>query len=68
MQHHQFHDDLNFLTHQLSTLKMEMDKAISTGKSFAEVKAIHLQIKTLSGLIGTLQEKNNNTNKAGLLN
>jgi hypothetical protein len=59
MQPQELHNDINILTHQLNAMKMQMETAISAGKSFAEVKAIHLQIKALSGLIENLQNKNN---------
>jgi hypothetical protein len=58
MQQRELHEDVNVLTEQLSTLKTEMDTAIRSGKSFAEVKAIHAQIKALSRLIAELQDKN----------
>jgi hypothetical protein len=58
MQQHELQDDLNVLSKQLSTLKAEMDTAIGSGKSFAEVKAIHAQIKALSRLITELKDKN----------
>ena len=47
----QMQADLAALQLQLSTLKEDMDHAISDGKNFIEVKMIHLQIKELSRLI-----------------
>ena len=54
----QINADLEVLITQLSTLKGEFEKAISSGKAFMEVKMIHLQIKELSQQIENLQRKN----------
>lgn len=55
MMHEQIHADLEILSHQLTTLKQDMDKAISSGRSFIEVKIIHMQIKELSRTIDLLK-------------
>lgn len=57
MQYEQFKVDLNKLSTQLVTLQHEMDQAISDGKSFIEVKIIHLQMKELSRLIEDLKSR-----------
>ena len=54
----QINADLDILVKQLSTLKDDFEKAISSGKAFIEVKMIHLQIKELSCQIEKLQQKN----------
>ena len=51
----QMQADLAALQLQLSTLKEDMDHAISDGKNFIEVKMIHLQIKELSRLIENMK-------------
>ena len=47
--------DLAMLQQQLSTLKEDMNRAISNGKNFIEVKMIHLQIKELTRLIDQMK-------------
>jgi hypothetical protein len=43
--------DLHILISQLDKLKQEFNISIANGKSFVEVKAVHLQIKELTKLI-----------------
>ena len=49
--------DLDNLMLQMKKLKADFLKGISDGKSFIQVKVIHLQIKELSRLIQQLTEK-----------
>lgn len=55
----QMQADLALLQQHLSTLKEDMNHAISTGKNFMEVKMIHLQIKELSRLIENMKNRAN---------
>ena len=59
--------DLAILNSQLQNLKEEMDKAISNGKTFIEVKNIHLQVKELSRLIDVLKSANENAERSMFL-
>ncbi|MBL7696591.1 MAG: hypothetical protein JNK79_00465 [Chitinophagaceae bacterium] len=66
MEQQQIQADLAILNSQMQNLKEEMDKAISNGKSFIEVKMIHLQVKELSRLIDMLRVSNENADTRGV--
>lgn len=60
----QINSDLEILTSQLLTHKVDMDNAIRTGGSFIEVKMIHLKIKKLTRLIHVLKGSESMVGKA----
>jgi hypothetical protein len=57
MQKEQIHTKLETLYNQKRVLKYQMDKAITDGKNFEEVKAIHLRIKELTKSIDRLEKE-----------
>ena len=51
------HANPEALHNQKRVLKYQMDKAITDGKTFEEVKRIHLRIKALNNIIDQLEKE-----------